>query len=63
MSLKNREVILPLSVTFLCISLLLHGRISGDSSWGNFLEGVFLGMSLALAVFAIILGALGRSHE
>jgi hypothetical protein len=63
MSLKNKEVILPLSVTFLCISLLLHGRISGDSSWGNFFEGVFLGMSLALAVFAIILGALGRSHD
>ena len=63
MSLKNKEVILPLSVTFLCISLLLHGRIAGDSSWGNFFEGVFLGMSLALAVFAIVLGALARSHE
>jgi hypothetical protein len=63
MNIKNREVILPVSVAFLCISLLLHGRIAGDSSWGNFFEGVFLGMSLALAVFAIVMGALARSHE
>ncbi len=63
MSLKNKEVILPLSVTFLCISQLMHGRVPAGSSWGNFFEGVFLGMALALAVFAIVLGALGRSHE
>jgi hypothetical protein len=63
MAIKNREVILPTSVAFLCISVLLHGRISGDSTWGNFFEGVFLGMSFALAVFAIVLGALSRSHE
>ena len=63
MYLKNREVVLPVSVAFLCISLLLHGRIGGDSSWGHFFEGVFLGMSFALAVFAIVMGALARSHE
>jgi hypothetical protein len=62
MYLKNREVILPVSVAFLCISLLLH-RWSGSSSWINFFEGVFLGMALALAVFAIVMGALARSHE
>ena len=62
MSLKNKEVILPLSVTFLCVSHLMH-RMTGGSKWFNFFEGVFMGMSLALAVFAIILGALGRSHE
>jgi hypothetical protein len=63
MAIKNREVILPLSVVFLCISVLLHGRISGDSRWGNFFEGLFLGMSFALAAFAIIVGALSRRHE
>jgi hypothetical protein len=62
MFLRNREVILPMSVAFLCISLLLH-RWSGGSSWINFFEGVFLGMSLALAVFACIVGALAKSHE
>jgi len=60
--LKNKEIILPVSIAFLCISLLLH-RMSHGSSWMNFFEGVFLGMSLALAVFAIIVGALTRSHE
>ena len=59
---RNREVILPVSVAFLCISLLLH-RWSGSSSWINFFEGVFLGMALALAIFAFIMGALTRSHE
>lgn len=62
MYMKNREVILPTSVAFLCISLLLH-RWTGSSSWINFFEGVFLGMSLALAVFALVVGALSRSHE
>ncbi|MCX5752087.1 MAG: hypothetical protein NTW97_00415 [Candidatus Krumholzibacteria bacterium] len=60
--MKNREVILPTSIAFLCISLLLH-RWTGSSSWINFFEGVFLGMSLALAVFALVVGALSRSHE
>ena len=62
MSLKNKEVILPLSVTFLCVSHLMH-RMTGGSKWFNFFEGVFMGMSFALAVFAIIVGALTRSHE
>lgn len=62
MYMKNREVILPTSIAFLCISLLLH-RWTGSSSWINFFEGVFLGMSLALAVFALVVGALSRSHE
>lgn len=63
MYLKHRrETILPLSVTFLCISILMH-RMAGGSKWINFLEGVFMGMSFALAVFALIMGALARSHE
>jgi hypothetical protein len=62
MLLRNREVILPTSISFLCISLLLH-RWSGSATWINFFEGVFLGMALALAVFALIMGALARSHE
>ena len=62
MYLKNREVILPVSVAFLCVSHLMH-RMTGGSKWFNFFEGVFMGMSFALAVFAISLGALGRSHE
>ena len=59
---SRRETILPLSVTFLCISQLVH-RMSGGSKWFNFFEGVFLGMSFALAVFALIVGALAKSHE
>ncbi len=59
---SRRETILPLSVTFLCISVLVH-RMSGGSKWVSFFEGVFMGMSLALAVFALIMGALAKSHE
>jgi hypothetical protein len=59
---RNREVILPMSVTFLCISMLLH-RWTGESSWISFFEGVFLGMAFALSAFALIVGALARSHE
>jgi hypothetical protein len=62
MYLKDKEIILPTSVAFLCISLLLH-RWTGSSSWINFFEGVFLGMAFALAVFALVVGALARSHE
>jgi len=62
MRLTNRDAILPMSVTFLCISQLLH-RMSGGSRWFNFFEGVFMGMAFALAVFALIAGALKRSHE
>ncbi len=59
---SRRETILPLSVTFLCISTLMH-RMAGGSKWINFAEGVFMGMSFALAVFALIMGALAKSHE
>jgi hypothetical protein len=59
---SRRETVLPLSVTFLCISVLIH-RVAAGSKWLNFLEGVFMGMSLALAVFALIMGALAKSHE
>jgi hypothetical protein len=38
-------------------------RMSGGSKWFNFFEGVFMGMSFALAVFALIMGALAKSHE
>jgi hypothetical protein len=62
MRLTNRDVILPLSVTFLCVAELLH-RISGGSRWLNFFEGVLIGMAFALAVFSIVLGALAGSHE
>jgi hypothetical protein len=62
MRLTNREVILPASVTFLCVSQLLH-RISGGSRWMSFFEGVFIGMAFALAVFAFVVGARAGSHE
>jgi hypothetical protein len=62
MHLTNRNVILPLSVTFLCVAQLLH-RLSGGSKWMNFFEGLFLGMAFALAAFSIVVGALAGSHE
>ena len=62
MMLKRRDVIVPLSVVFLGISVLLQ-RFAAGSAWGGFLEGVFMGMSLTLGVFAIIMGALVKSDE
>jgi len=62
MILKQREALVPASVTLLCISQLLH-RISGDSPWGNFFEGLLLGVAVVFAVFAFLLGALAKSHE
>ena len=38
-------------------------RMAAGSKWINFSEGVFMGMSFALAVFALIMGALAKSHE
>jgi hypothetical protein len=62
MILKRASLAVPLSTTFLCISVLLN-RLAGRSSWSGFFEGVFTGMALALSVFALIVGALARSHE
>jgi hypothetical protein len=42
---------------------VLLNRLAGRSSWSGFFEGVFTGMALALSVFALIVGALARSHE
>jgi hypothetical protein len=62
MILKRKTVILPLSTTSLGVSVLLH-RLAGGSSWADFFEGVFMGMALALSLFALILGTLARSNE
>ena len=62
MILRQKEALMPASITLLCISQLLH-RISGDSSWAAFSEGLLLGVATVFAVFALILGALAKSHE
>lgn len=61
MLIKNDRMVLPIAMVCLTVSILLGHLFSDGSRWATFFEGLLLGLSFALSVFALIRSAL--SHE
>ena len=60
---KHKHVIVPLSVVCVSLSVLL-GRFTGEGiRWVAFLEGLFLGLAMALSVFSLIIAGVMRGYE
>jgi hypothetical protein len=59
---KHNRLVLPLAMVCLTISILLGRLFRNEIPYGSFLEGLFLGLSFTLSVFALIRSAL-QSHE
>ena len=61
MPIKNNRIVLPIAMVCLTVSILMEHLFSGGSRITLFVEGLLLGLSFALSVFALIRGAL--AHE
>jgi hypothetical protein len=59
---KHERLILPIAMVCLTLSVLLGNLFADESRWVSFFEGLLLGLSFALSVFALIRNAIG-SHE
>ena len=57
---KNERLILPFAMVCLTVSILLGRLFADESRWMTFFEGLLLGLSFALSVFALIRGAIGN---
>lgn len=61
MLIRNERMVLPIAMVALTVSILLGNLFSDGPRLVSFFEGLFLGLSFALSVFALIRSAL--SHE
>jgi hypothetical protein len=61
--IKNKEVILPLGLVCISLSLLLERLGSGIIPRVAFAEGLFLGLAFAMGVFALVRSAIGADNE
>ena len=60
MFLKNERTVLPIAMVCLTVSILLGHLFANESRWVTFFEGLLLGLSFALSVFALIRSALSN---
>ena len=57
-----RSRAIPLGVIAVALSLLFH-RAAAGTGWGDFLEGLFLGLGVTLAIYGLARTAAARRHE
>ena len=62
MGCLRRERVLPLSVVLLGGSILL-GKVAGGQPWGDFLQGMFLGLAVTFGFFCLVMAAVAPRHE
>ncbi len=53
---------IPFGVIAVALSLVFH-RTAAGTGWGDFLEGMFLGLAVTLMAFGLIRTAAARGHE
>jgi hypothetical protein len=60
MFMRNQRIVLPLALVCLVVSIFIGRLFTEDFPRMHFFEGLFLGLSFSLGVFALILGARGN---
>jgi hypothetical protein len=61
--IKNKEIILPLGLVCITLSILLERLGDGIIPRMAFVEGLLMGLAFALGVFALVRSVVGADNE